>query len=271
MPEGPQGKIAVITGASSGIGAATAREFAARKAPLFLTARRTDRLEAVAADCRKLGSPRVELFAVDLVQPGSGARVVEEAVRRFGTLDILVCNAGYGIFAPTWKVDPGQMERIWRVNYQSGYESIHAALPLFMNKKSGHLFLVSSVVGKRALPFSAAYCATKFAQAGLAEALAFELVDTGVHVTAVCPGMTGTEFFNASEKDPAMVMPMRMESSQDPAVVARGIADCVEWPKREIRFTASGRFMVAVNGVAPCVMDLVARKMARATRKASRF
>jgi nucleoside-diphosphate-sugar epimerase len=160
----------VITGASSGIGRATALDLAREGHEMFLVARRVGRLETVAEECRSRGARNVFINRYDLSQKGAGHALVLEALERLGGLDVLICNAGYGYFGSICDFTSEQMERMMRVNYLSAFESIEAALPHFTEKKSGHIVLVSSVIGKKAMPFSAGYCATKFAQVGLGEA-----------------------------------------------------------------------------------------------------
>ncbi len=266
--------VVLVTGASSGIGRETALAFACRGAPLFLSARRTDRLAQAAGECRAAGAARVETFPCDLAEPGAGRRVVEEVLRRLGRLDILVANAGYGNSAPVRDYTPEQMARIWQVNYQSGYESIHAVLPGMLARGAGHIFLVASVIGRRSIPYTAAYCVTKFAQVALGEALYFELAGTGVRVTVICPGTTQTEFFDALERVPSGLASRDVKSMQSPRVVAETIARTVGKRRREIHFTASAKAALLANRAVPWLVDIgigwhLKRRLARAASAVS--
>ena len=166
----------LITGASAGIGEATAYAFAEQGSRLFLVARRAERLKTVAGACEKKGASAVAFSVHDLSRPGEGGKLVQKCLREMADLGVLICNAGYGIQAPVTETTPEMMSRIWQVNYQSAYESIYEALPYLLQKRQGHIILTSSILGKKGTPFSAAYAATKFAQVGLGESLWGELL-----------------------------------------------------------------------------------------------
>ncbi|HSR68480.1 MAG TPA: SDR family NAD(P)-dependent oxidoreductase [Acidobacteriota bacterium] len=251
------GKI-IITGASSGIGEAVAYAFAKRGAALYLVARRGERLQAVVGECLKLGAVRAEAGLHDLSIEGKGAEVVEAGKETLQGLDVLICNAGYGLYGPLEEIDPAQMARLWQVNYQSGYESIHAALPDFQQQGRGHIVVVSSVIGKTALPLSSTYCATKFAQVGMAEALWGELHGSGVEVSLICPGYTKTEFASSSVRTESASMFNRV-GGDPPETVARAIVKAVERRKRVVILTFPGRFFWRLNRFFP---NLTARLVA---------
>ncbi len=240
----------LITGASAGIGEAAAYAFSDLKCQLFLVARRQERLTRIAESCRQKGAPQVICQAHDLSVPGKGATIVQECFQTLGGLDVLICNAGYGIYGPVAEIPPDQMARIWQVNYQSGYESIHAALPHFLERREGHIVLVSSVVGKKAVPFSATYCATKFAQAGLGDAMWGELKEHGVGVSVICPGTTATEFQQAAQKTEHQ-QSTSWGRAQSPEVVAQAIVRAVQHKKREIRLTAGGKLLCFLERLSP--------------------
>lgn len=251
------GNMAVLlTGASSGIGRETALSFARRKARLFLVARRAERLSEVAREAERLGSPRVEIRVADLSIPGMGSRIATECEGALGGVDVLVANAGYGNSSPVRDYSPEQMARMWQVNYQTGYESIHAVLPGMIARKKGHIFIVASVVGHRAIPYAAAYCATKSAQIALGEALFFELAGTGVLATTICPGTTDTAFFDEVERAPSGLAPRDVGKMQSPHVVADAIVDLVGRKRREVTFTLSARAALLANRAAPWLVDL---------------
>lgn len=257
----------LITGASSGIGAAAAEAFAEKGSQLFLTARRAERLKKVASACRDRGSPNVVCSTHDLSICGEGAAVVRECIEKLGGLDVLACNAGYGLFGPVQDIEPDSMARIWQVNYQSGFESIHEALPHFLERGSGHILLTSSILGKRGLPYGAPYCATKFAQVALGESLWGELKDTGVGVTVVCPGFTSTEFNEASERTGRTRKPRRAIAGQDPKVVAKAMVGAVLNNKREIHLTKAGKFLMLVDRISPSLAVRIMTRLGRRERR----
>ncbi len=253
-------EIVLITGASSGIGWATAEEFARCGSALFLVARRRDRLEELARRCRELGAARAEPGVFDLSCPGAGGLAVRSAVDALGGLDILVCNAGYGAWGPVMETTPEAMQRMWQVNYQSAYESICEALPLFLQRRSGHIVLVSSVIGRKGMPYSAPYCATKFAQVGLGEALWGELRDHGIGVSVICPGYTATEFHQVASPGREARRPL---PGQDPRRVARALVRAVRKRKREVHLTALGRFLLGLNRISPAAASWLTYLAAR--------
>jgi len=261
----------LITGASSGIGEAAAYAYSNPECELFLVARREQRLTEVAEACLKKGVSGVVFKARDLSVPGQGATIVEECLEELGGLNLLICNAGYGIYGPLQEVSPQDMARIWQVNFQSAYESIYAAVPHLVQQKEGHIVLVSSVIGKKAFPYAASYCATKFAQVAIGEALWGELRETGVGVSVICPGYTATEFQQSAQITASQGSWNRPGSGQDPAAVARAIVSAVRHKKREVHLTLPGRILCGLNRISPFLVNhVVARVLQRASKKEDR-
>ena len=246
-------KTAIVTGASSGIGEAIALALARNGTRLFLVARRQEKLARVCQECLQEGSPKAVAAVHDLSCPGEGERVVEQCLSAMGDLDFLICNAGYGIFGPTRATSPAQMARIWQVNFQSAYESIHRALPHFSRKQAGHIVLTSSIVGKKGMAFSSAYCATKFAQVGLGEALWGELREGGIGVTVVCPGFTATGFHGAAERLQGSPGINRVLAGQSPAIVAQAVLAAIAGRRREIHLTTAGKILLILDRISPAL------------------
>jgi len=253
----------LITGASSGIGKSTALSFARAKCELFLVARRQEHLSSVAQSCKDAGAVSAIPAVSDLSVPGAGARIVDDCLQQLGSLDVLVCNAGYGFFGPVESLGPEKMARMWQVNFQSAYESIQSALPEFRKNRGGHIVLVSSIIGKKGMPYSASYCATKFAQVGLGEALWGELRGEGIGVTVVCPGYTATEFHAVAEEGDGSLRSSRSIKGQSADVVADAILNAVRKNKRELHFTLPGKALLLIdrvsNGLSTRIMAMVAR------------
>ena len=197
-----QGKIAIVTGAASGIGRAIAVELGRQGANLVLTARREDRLREVAAAIAALGQPAggksapVVVVAGDVTDPATRQKLVQAAVSRFGGLDILVNNAGVGALGRFEDADPGRLRQIMEVNFFAAVELTRQALRLLKRAKNSIIVNVGSVLGHRAIPGSSEYCASKFALRGFSEALRAELAGEGIDVLVVSPGTTRTEFFD---------------------------------------------------------------------------
>jgi NAD(P)-dependent dehydrogenase (short-subunit alcohol dehydrogenase family) len=184
------GKVALITGASSGIGRATALRLAGHGVRVALAARRADALMEVAAAARAQGGEAVVL-PTDVTDPAQCERAVAGAVARFGRLDLLVCSAGVSMRARFAQSDLQAMERLMRVNFFGTLYATYHAVPS-VKQARGSLVAVSSLVGKRGTPTYAIYSASKFAVQGLYESLRQELAADGVHVGIVSPGHVGT-------------------------------------------------------------------------------
>lgn len=221
-----KGAVVVITGASSGIGAATAVAFAKRGARLELGARRIDRLNAVAERCRAAGSPDVNVRQVDVSQRGEARALIAATLRTHERLDVLVNNAGVGWMGRMHQMPEEKIEELIATNLKSVIATTQAVLPWMIERRRGVIINVASVVGFRAAPYSAVYSATKHAITGLSHALRGELSGTGVKVCVVYPGVTaGTEFFGGTE---------RLTGPQYPASwVANLIVRTAQFPRRD--------------------------------------
>ncbi|SDI27724.1 SDR family oxidoreductase [Nonomuraea jiangxiensis] len=222
-------KIVLITGASSGIGAATARRLAASGHQVVLGARRTDRLAALAAAIRDDGGA-AEYAALDVTSPDSVEAFVQAAHRRHGRIDVLVNNAGV---MPLSRLDALRVEE-WNqmidVNLRGVLHGIAAVLPLMRAQRSGHVINVSSTLGHDVVPNSAVYSATKFAVRALAEGLRKEQQD--IRVTVVSPSFTESEL-NTLGGDPdtmAWVRTMADKLNMPAGTVADAIAYAIEQP-----------------------------------------
>ena len=182
------GRVAAITGASSGIGLACARHLAREGVAVVLGARRISLLEATAAQIRAAGGSAA-IAQIDVVRESDVHALAGMAVREFGRLDVMICNAGFGYYGAIDDTPADVMRRMMDVNFMGTFYGATAALPLFRRQNSGHLIFVSSIVGRRGVPQMGAYTATKAAQAGLAESLRAEFVGTPIHVELRLPGV----------------------------------------------------------------------------------
>jgi len=250
----------VITGASSGIGRAVAEAFAPRRVRLFLVARRRELLQEVADRCSALGAEEVRFSPHDLSRPGEGTALIEEVLAAWGNIDLLICNAGYGYWGPMEELDPAAMRRMMEVNFHSVYESVYAVLPHMKGKGRGHLVFVGSVIGRRGMPFSAGYSASKFAVTGLAEALWGELRSAGIDVSLVCPGFTDTAFHDVASPEHRRIRPLQ---GQSPRKVAAAVLKAVDRRLQFVHLTFLGKLMIVSNRLSPrltaWMMALVAR------------
>jgi short-subunit dehydrogenase len=255
-------RVIAITGASAGIGRATALRLARDGAAVVICARRADRLDAVAAEIAAAGGQALPIVA-DVTSEADMALLVERAVTRFGRLDVMMCNAGFGIAGAIDEVMPAQMHKLMDVNYMGTYHATRAALPLFRRQRSGHVIIVSSIVGKRGVPYMGAYSATKFAQVGLAECLRAELLGSGIHVSVVFPVSTETEFFDVMSQETGASITRAFGPRQSADAVANAIVRALDRPVPEIYPHAKSRALVILNAVAPGLCDRVVKRFGR--------
>jgi short-subunit dehydrogenase len=185
-----RGAAVLITGASSGIGEATALAFARRGARLALCARRFDRLQGVAQRCRAAGAPEVVLRRADVSRPGEARGFVAAALSSFDRIDVLVNNAGVGWRGRFQDMADADLVELLETNVLGAMLIAQAALPSMLEVNAGVVVNVASVLGFRAMPYSAAYSASKHALVGLSHALRGELSGTGVKVSVVYPATT---------------------------------------------------------------------------------
>lgn len=187
------GKVALITGASAGIGAAAARALAAEGAKIVLTARRRERLETLAEEIRALGSDAA-IVVGDAREENTAKEAVAAASETFGRLDILINNAGVGNYKNIVDTSAEEYDTLMDSNVRSTFLFTRYAVPVMQAQKSGTILMLSSMAGVYGFAGEAVYCATKFAQVGLAQALDKELRPHGIKVGAICPGGVKTEF-----------------------------------------------------------------------------
>jgi NADP-dependent 3-hydroxy acid dehydrogenase YdfG len=189
-------RIALITGASSGIGLATAKRLAAAGADVVVTARRADRLEALVRDIEEEGG-RALALAADVTKEDEVKAVVDRAVDEYGPVDILVNNAGIMPVAPITEVRVSDWTRMVDVNVKGVLHVLGAVLPSMIERNSGHLLSVGSLAGRRPFPGGTVYAATKFAVRALAWGLHLELGNAhGIRVTDIQPGFVSTELLD---------------------------------------------------------------------------
>ncbi len=191
-PSDLTGQVAVVTGATSGIGAATARSLAAAGARVVIAGRRGDRLSALAAELEADGR-EVRAVTADLGTNDGAQAVVDGAISAFGRLDVLVNNAGVMFLSPIDDADPADWDAMIRVNLLGVMYASRAALPQMREQKSGHIVNVSSVSGRFAGPTQGGYNASKWGVNGFSEALRREAHQDGIKVTLIEPGIVATE------------------------------------------------------------------------------
>ncbi|HEX5475200.1 MAG TPA: SDR family oxidoreductase [Vicinamibacterales bacterium] len=254
-------RVAVITGASSGIGLACATRLAADGVAVVLGARRADRLRAAVERIAAAGG-RASFLRCDVARDADVAALASHAVETFGALDIMVCNAGFGYYGTVEQTPPDVMQRMMDVNFMGTYFGARAALPIFRRQGHGHLIFVSSIVGQRGIPLMSGYSATKAAQAVFAESLRSEFVGSAIHVSCVFPVSTDTEFRDAMTRDYGHSV-SGLGPTQSVDDVARAIAACIAKPKPEVYPNRTARVLVALNAIAPGFTDRFVKRFGR--------
>ncbi|MFE2228973.1 SDR family oxidoreductase [Streptomyces kronopolitis] len=227
---GTEGKVVAITGASSGIGEATALLLAERGARLVLGARRTARLAELVARIERAGGSAVQI-RTDVTRPEDLHALVALATERFGRLDVLVGNAGVGTISPLDDLRVEEWDHMIDVNVKGVLHGIAAALPVFRAQGAGHFVTTASTAAFRIVPTMAVYAASKFAVRALCEGLRQEAGDA-LRVTTVSPGAIATDFAEASSNSRvrAEITKMRDELAIPPDAIARAIAFAIEQP-----------------------------------------
>jgi len=254
-------RVVAITGASAGIGRATALRLARDGAAVVPSARRADRLNALAREIESLGGQALAVVA-DVTREADMQRLVREAVGRLGRLDVMICNAGFGIEGSLNQSAVEHMRRLMDVNYLGTFHAAQAALPIFRQQDSGHLVVVSSIVGKRGVPEMGAYSATKFAQVGLAECLRAELSGSNIHVSVVLPVSTDTEFHIVMQ-EMCGVASRASGPTQTADQVADAIARGIARRAPEIYPFRPARGLVLLNAFAPGLCDRFVKRFRR--------
>jgi short-subunit dehydrogenase len=254
-----KGRVAVVTGASSGIGEATARELASRGAAVVIAARDAESLEKLEREISASGG-RALAVKTDISDADSVAAMVREAVQAFGSIDVLVNNAGVGLSGRVAELRPEDLRYVFEVNTVGPLVCTQAMLPHM--GRSGRIINVSSIVGKRSVPKVGGYCATKFALNALSDALRVEIANRGITVTSVYPGTTRTAFRDNSRRTKDERRGWRPKGVK-PEKVARRIADTADKGPRDVYVTLLDRIYIAVTMLLPGLTDRALRAWAR--------
>jgi NADP-dependent 3-hydroxy acid dehydrogenase YdfG len=246
-----KGKVAIVTGASSGIGEATARALAGRGAAVVLAARAEEKLRFLEREIAAAGD-RALAVRTDVADGASVGAMVERAAGEFGSLDILVNNAGLGLSGRVEDLRAEDLRYLFEVNLLGPLRCVQAVLPHI--PRGGHIINVSSLVGKRAIPKVGGYCATKFALNAISDALRVEVADRGVTVTTVYPGTTRTAFRENSRRTTDEMRGWRPRGVT-PERVAEKIARAAERGGRDVYVRLPDRLFVAGMALLPGLAD----------------
>jgi NAD(P)-dependent dehydrogenase (short-subunit alcohol dehydrogenase family) len=259
MEHALEGKVALVTGASSGIGEAAALELVRRGASVAVAARSVEKLEDVAGRASAAGG-RVLVVKADVGDRESVRAMVGKVLGEFGRLDVLVNNAGLGLSGRISELRAEDLLYVFEVNTIGPLNCVQAALPHM--GMGGRIVNVSSVVGKRAIPKVGGYCSTKFALNAISDSLRVEVADRGISVTSVYPGTTRTAFRDNSRRTRDEKRGWRPKGVT-PKRVAKKIADAAQRGPRDVYVTLPDRLFVAGVSLFPGLTDRILRSWAK--------
>jgi len=272
MPVDLRGKPIAIAGASSGIGKATALACAQAGMPVALGARRRDKLEAVAREIQQQGGTAV-VIEVDVTRRDQCQAFLDAAEGEIGPLHAAFANAGFGFERPVHETSMADMREIFEVNFFGTLNVAQVAAERLIERRSGHVLICSSSIGKMAMPGYGAYCATKAAQWHIGRAMRHELKPLGINVSTVHPIGTRTEFFDEARRRSAggsLIENTPKAFIQPPERVARAIIACLRRPRAEVWTSFPSRLALGTLSTFPKLGDLALDGFARRQQRINR-
>ncbi|MDA8743501.1 SDR family NAD(P)-dependent oxidoreductase [Rubripirellula amarantea] len=253
----PKNSIAIVTGASSGIGSSLSQLLCQAGCHVVAVARRAERLEELAGTV-----PNGSLSTVvgDITQPETRSRVLDVATTQGdGRLDLLINNAGIGAIGPFSDASPERLRQIMEVNFFAPVELTRICIPALRLGRSPVICNISSVLGHRAVPNKSEYCASKFAIHGFSDSLRAELACDGIQVTLVSPSTTRSEFFD-SLIDTASDSSSKSLGSWSPQKVARSTIAAIRWRRSEVVLSLGGKALVYADRLSPPLLNAILAK-----------
>jgi NADP-dependent 3-hydroxy acid dehydrogenase YdfG len=250
-----EGTTVVITGATSGIGRATALEFAQAGAKLVVAGRRADRLSELVKELENKGAQALAV-KTDVAEQTQVEALIEQALKKFGRIDTLVNNAGVAIAARFDEQSLKDFKRVMDINFWGAVYACKAVVPQMRKQAGGGLIInVSSIFGKRGMPYETAYSASKFALAGFGEALRAEVMSEGIDVSTIFPGAVQTEIFETASNQAGLELPAWVPKFPASAM-AKIIVQNARFPQPEVVMALDALGIDFVNKFAPGLMDL---------------
>jgi short-subunit dehydrogenase len=259
-------QVVVVTGASQGIGRATALLFASRGASVVAVARNTEALETLAGEAGSTGG-QVEPFIADVADASQVEGAAQRAVDRFGRIDTWVNNAAVSVYASAEDLQPDEIERVIAVNLLGAMYGSRAAIPHLRRAGSGTIINVGSALSDRAIPLQSAYVASKHGLAGFSEALRLEMAEegSGIDVVLIMPSSMNTPLFRFA-RSKLGVQPMPVPPVYDPGTAAEAIVHAAEHGGREIVVGGWGKALTIGQWLSPSLLDAYMLQGARAWR-----
>ena len=258
-----QNKVAIITGASEGIGKAIAERFVREGARVVLAARSEGKLRELAA---RLEEGRALVVPTNVADPAQVERLVQQTAEKFGGIDILVNNAGFGLYSPCHEMNWEHFREMWEVNFFGPVRLTLVALP-HLRERRGAVVNISSVAGKIPLPYMGAYCASKFALNTISSSMRMELKQAGVRVVVVLPGRVATQFHTVAYRDgnnlPG-VFRRRLSEGVSAEKVAEVTLRALLRGGREVVVPARLRVAMGLRALMPGVAEFVLSRMVKA-------
>jgi len=249
------GTTAVITGATSGIGRETALQFARGGVSVVVAGRREQRLQQLVSEIESTGG-RALGVVTDVAEQAQVDHLIESAVEGFGRIDTLVNNAGVAFAGRFDQMTLEDFRRVMDVNFWGAVYASKAVVPRMREQRGGGVIInVSSIFGKRGMPFQTAYCASKFALAGFSEALRAEVMSNGIDVSTIFPGAVETEIFESAANQTGMELPSFVPKFPAKAL-ARIIVQTARFPQPEVVMALDAQAINFFNTLAPGLMDL---------------
>src|SRR3990170_4638593 len=255
-----KGSTVIVTGASSGIGRAAAAPVAPAGSNVVLASRNSEALEALAQELGGLPGRRL-VVPTDVSDRDAVLAMVERTMEEFGSIEVLVNNAGLGLNATVTEGSLENIRRVFEVNFFGAVNCIQAAVPHMKQRRRGAIAIVSSVVGRLAPPYSGAYSATKGALNALTDSLRLELGPYGIAVTAVYPGYTITRFGENLLRELEIARPSRLVRGVSAEAVARTIVRAVREGRREAYVTRGDAAAVIIKNLSPRLVDWGMRRL----------
>ena len=249
-----RGTTVIVTGATSGIGRDTALQFAKAGARVVVAGRRNERLKSLVTEIESKGGQALAV-TTDVAEQKQVEKLVARTLEHFGAIDTLVNNAGVGVAARFDELSLEDFRRVMEINFWGAVYACKAVMPVMKRQKSGGVIInVSSILGKRGVPFESAYCASKFALSGFSEALRTEVMVDKIDVTTIFPGAIETEIFETSVNHTGLEMPAIVPKfpAQE---LARIIVQNARFPQPEVVMAMDAIAINFFNTIAPGLMD----------------